>query len=97
MRLPVPLEPRRFCFNADGGQLFVSGDGIDAVVIVYPYATEVAETMLAGHAPDGMAVTLPDYLLVTNPQTNSITVLDFDNRGRSWSPPYRWARSRATS
>lgn len=81
VRLPLPLEPRHFCFNVDGGQLFVSGDGIDAVVIVYPYATEVAETMLAGHAPDAMAV-LPDYLLVTNPQSNSITVLEYDNRGK---------------
>ena len=81
VRLPLPLEPRRFCFNSDGGQLFVSGDGIDAVVIVYPYNTEVAETMLAGHAPDAMAV-MPDYLLVTNPQSNSITVLEYDNRGK---------------
>jgi 6-phosphogluconolactonase (cycloisomerase 2 family) len=81
VRLPLPLQPRHFCFNGDGGQLFVSGDGMDAVVIVYPYRTEVAETMLAGHAPDGMAVT--DYfLLVTNPHSNSITVLDFDNMGK---------------
>jgi DNA-binding beta-propeller fold protein YncE len=83
VRLPLPLEPRHFCFNADGGQLFVSGNGMDAVVIVYPYRTEVAETMLAGHAPDGMAVTdSPPFLLVTNPQSNSITVLDFDNMGK---------------
>jgi len=54
---------------------------MDAVVIVYPYRTEVAETMLAGHAPDGMAVT-DFYLLVTNPDSNSITVLDFDNLGK---------------
>jgi DNA-binding beta-propeller fold protein YncE len=39
--------------------------------------------MLAGRAPAGMAVTnsLP-YLLVTNPETNSLTVLSFDNPGR---------------
>jgi DNA-binding beta-propeller fold protein YncE len=83
VRLPLPFEPRRFCFNADGGQLFISGDGMDAVVIVYPYRTEVAETMLAGRAPDGMAVTAnPPYLLVTNPETDSVTVLDFDNLGK---------------
>jgi DNA-binding beta-propeller fold protein YncE len=83
VRLPLPLEPRHFRFNKDGGQLFVSGDGMDAVVIVYPYRTEVAETMLAGRAPDSMEVTeTPPFLLVTNPQTNSITVLDFDNMGK---------------
>jgi DNA-binding beta-propeller fold protein YncE len=84
VRLPLPLAPRHFQFNSDGGQLFVTGDGMDAVVIVYPYRTEVAETMLAGRAPDGMAVTDPpdSYLIVTNPQTNSVTVLDFDNLGK---------------
>src|SRR5262249_16093495 len=43
----------------------------------------VAETILAGRAPDGMAVTdTPGFLLVTNPETNSITVLDFENNGK---------------
>ncbi len=85
VRLPLPLEPREFCFKSDGGQLFVSGDGMDAVVIVYPYRTEVAETMLAGRAPGGMAVaTVPqsEYLMVANPETDTITVLDFDNPGK---------------
>ena len=83
VRLPLPVSPRQFCFNADGGQLFISGDGMDAVAIVYPYRTEVAETMLAGRAPDGMAATeSPPYLLVTNPETNSVTALAFDNMGR---------------
>lgn len=83
VRLPLPLEPRQFCFSADGGQLFINGEGMDAVVIVYPYRTEVAETMLAGRAPEGMAVTkTPPYLLVTNPQTDTVTVLDYDNMGR---------------
>ncbi len=79
VRLPLPFEPRRFCFNSDGGQLFLTGDGMDAVVIVYPYQTEVAETVLAGRAPDGMAVT-DTYLLVTNPATNNVTVLNIDDR-----------------
>ena len=83
VRLPLPLEPRRFCFNSDGGQLFISGDGMDAVVVVYPYQTEIAETILAGHAPDAMATTGPDagsYLLVTNPSSNRVTVLNIDDR-----------------
>jgi YVTN family beta-propeller protein len=83
VRLPLPLEPRHFCFTPpDGGQLFISGDGMDAVVIVYPYQTEVAETILAGHAPGVMAVTdtSPSYLLVANPESSRITVFDVDTR-----------------
>jgi DNA-binding beta-propeller fold protein YncE len=81
VRLPLPLEPSQFCFNSDGGQLFVSGPGLDAVVIVYPYQTEVAETILAGRAPGGMATcATPPNLFVTNPQTASLTVLDIDTR-----------------
>jgi DNA-binding beta-propeller fold protein YncE len=82
VRLPLPLEPRHFCFTPDGGQLFISGDGMDAVVIVYPYQTEVEETILAGHAPGAMAITdtSPSYLLVANPDTGGITVFDVDMR-----------------
>ena len=83
VRLPLPFEPRRFCFTSDGGQLFLTGEGMDAVAIVYPYQTEVAETILAGRAPDAMATTGPDagsYLLVTNPETNSVTVINIDDR-----------------
>ena len=81
VRLPLPLEPRHFCFNSDGGQLFISGDGMDAVVIVYPYQTEVEETILAGHAPGVMAITdtSPSYLLVANPES-SVMVFDVDTR-----------------
>jgi DNA-binding beta-propeller fold protein YncE len=82
VRLPLPLEPRHFCFTPDGGQLFISGDGMDAVVILYPYQTEVEETILAGHAPGVMAITdtSPSYLLVANPETSRITVFDVDTR-----------------
>jgi len=83
VRLPLPFAPRRFCFSSDGGQLFLTGDGMDAVVIVYPYQTEVAETILAGRAPAAMATTgsAPGpYLLVANPPTNTVTVLNIDDR-----------------
>jgi YVTN family beta-propeller protein len=56
---------------------------MDAVAIVYPYQTEVAETILAGHAPSAMATTGPEagsYLLVANPTSNSVTVLNIDDR-----------------
>jgi YVTN family beta-propeller protein len=82
VRLPLPLTPRHFCFNSDGGQLFVSGDGLDAVVIVFPYTTELDQTILAGHAPGAMAVSAkpPSYLMVANPDGNTVTVLDVDTR-----------------
>jgi YVTN family beta-propeller protein len=83
VRLPIPLEPRYFCFSADEGQIFVSGPGRDAVVIVYPYQTEIGETILAGRAPAAMAVVGANganYLLVTNPETNTVTALDVDTR-----------------
>jgi YVTN family beta-propeller protein len=77
VRLPMPIEPSRFCFSQDEGQLFMTGAGRDAVVIAYPYQTQIGGTFLAGRAPDGMAV-VGSNLLVTNPQTNSVTVLDID-------------------
>ena len=82
VKLPLSLEPKHFCFNNDGGQLFVTGDGMDAVVIVSPYQTEVNETILAGNAPGSMATTssAPNYLFVANPQSGDITVINIDNR-----------------
>ncbi len=56
---------------------------MDGVVVVYPFDTEVAETILAGRAPAAMAVTEPPgphYLLVANPETDGLTVLDVETR-----------------
>ncbi|HUE02840.1 MAG TPA: YncE family protein [Bryobacteraceae bacterium] len=81
VRLPLPVEPANCCFNSDGGQMFLTGPGMDAVVIVYPYQTEVGETILAGRMPEGMAVCgTPQYLFVANPETGSVTVLDIETR-----------------
>ncbi len=82
VQLPLSLAPRHFCFNNDGGQLFVTGDGLDAVVIVSPYQTEVNETILAGNAPAAMAATsaAPNYLFVTNPVSGDVTIINIDNR-----------------
>jgi len=77
--LPIPIRPHHFCFSADEGQLFVTGQGRDAVVIVYPYTTEIGETVLAGRSPAGMAV-VNNILLVTNPETNTVTALDIETR-----------------
>jgi DNA-binding beta-propeller fold protein YncE len=80
VRLPLPLAPRQFCMSGDGGQLFITGDGMDAVVVLYPSQTEIGQTILAGHAPGSMATTakdiVPSYLMVTNPDADGITVLD---------------------
>ncbi len=42
-RLPVPIVPSRFCFNGDGGQMFVSGEGADVVAIVAPIRAKWAK------------------------------------------------------
>lgn len=85
-RLPLPVSPSRFCFNADGGQMFVTGTGEDALAIVSPFQNEVAETILAGHTPYAMAVSEQRNLLfVTNPGSGDLTILDIDTRGLSAS------------
>ncbi|MBI2680012.1 MAG: hypothetical protein HYX25_03270 [Candidatus Solibacter usitatus] len=76
VHLPLPVEPENFCFKADGGQLFVTGKGMDGVVIVHPYETEIGETMLAGRAPGAMAVCAqPEYLFVASPEAPLFTLI----------------------
>jgi hypothetical protein len=85
-RLPLPLAPSHFCFNSDGGQMFVTGAGQDSVTIVSPYQNEVGETMLAGRTPDAMAISVPrNLLLVTNRETGDLTILDIETRHLSAS------------
>lgn len=81
--LPLAVRPDHFCVRADGGQLFITGEGMDSVVVVYPHKTPmVAETVLAGRAPGAMGVSTgkPDFLFVTNPETGNVTVLDIVSR-----------------
>jgi YVTN family beta-propeller protein len=73
--LPIALRPDILCFSPDGGQLFVTGVGVDGVVIVYPYHTEVGKTVLAGHAPGAMAAS-DSYLFVASPQSGDVSVLN---------------------
>jgi len=77
-RLPLVIEPEQFCFKADGGILYVTGAGRDAVVSVYPYRGVVAETFLAGRAPGAMAVSggAEPLLFVANPESGDVTVID---------------------
>ncbi len=81
--LPIAVRPDNLCFNrstepgnADGGQLFVTGEGMDGVVIVYPYHTpEVGQTVLAGHAPGAMAAS-ESFLFVASPQSGDVSILN---------------------
>jgi DNA-binding beta-propeller fold protein YncE len=73
--LPIAVRPDNVCFNGDGGQLFITGEGMDGVVIVYPYHTpEVAETVLAGHAPGTMAASAA-FLFIASPLSGTVTIL----------------------
>lgn len=77
--LPLAIEPRRVASKPDGGELYLTGDGLDAVVVLYPYLAEVGETVLAGRHPSAMAaVSTPGmaYLFVANPDAGNVTILD---------------------
>ena len=77
VELPLALRPDHWCFKSDGGQLFLTGEGRDAVVVAYPYQTEIAQTSLSGHSPGAMAVCeSPEFLFVANPAAGSVTVFD---------------------
>jgi YVTN family beta-propeller protein len=78
--LPIAVRPDQMCFSRDGGQLFVTGEGMDAVVVVYPFFTpEVGDTVLAGHAPGAMDVSR-DLLFVASPQSGDVSILNIPTR-----------------
>lgn len=81
VQLPLALRPDRWCFKRDGGQLFITGEGRDAVVVAYPYQTQIAQTSLSGHAPGAMADSgTPEYLFVANPSAGSVTIFDIGSQ-----------------
>ncbi|MCC6391090.1 MAG: hypothetical protein IT167_10840 [Bryobacterales bacterium] len=85
VRLPLAMRPDNFCYKADRGQLFITGEGSDAVAIVFPFSTQVDQTVLAGRAPAAMAASpatpdSPEFLFVTNPQSNQVTIINIDSR-----------------
>jgi YVTN family beta-propeller protein len=77
--LPLPVRPDHLCVSQDGGQVFVTGDGMDGVVIMYPYQTEIGETVLAGHAPGAMAVS-NTLLFLASAQSGDVNILDINSR-----------------
>lgn len=80
--LPLAMQPDNLCFSSDGGQVFVSGAGMDGVAIVFPYNTlEVEQTILAGRAPGGMASSEnPKYLFVASRNASDVCILDVTTR-----------------
>jgi YVTN family beta-propeller protein len=80
--LPLGMMPEHLCFNSDAGQLFVSGEGMDAVAIVFPYDTlEVEQTVLAGRDPGTMACSAtPAYLFVASRSASDVYIMNVDNR-----------------
>jgi len=75
--LPVAVEPENFCFKADGGELYVTGAGMDAVVVIQPFQTEVYETRPVGRSPGAMALSSsPAYLFVANAGAGDVAVMD---------------------
>jgi YVTN family beta-propeller protein len=79
VHLPLAVRPDHLCFNADGGQVFVTGEGLDAVVVVYPYYTpQIGQTVLAGHSPGAMAASASGYLFVANPTSAGVSILDIE-------------------
>jgi YVTN family beta-propeller protein len=80
VNLPLAVRPDHLCFNHDGGQVFVTGEGMDGVVVVYPYYTpQIGQTVLAGRRPGAMAASnSPGYLFVANPESADVSILDIE-------------------
>ena len=78
--LPISVRPDRFCFSRDGGQLFVTGEGMDAVVVVYPFFTpQIGDTVPAGHAQRAMDVS-EELLFVASPLSGDVSILSIATR-----------------
>jgi DNA-binding beta-propeller fold protein YncE len=80
--LPLAMQPDNLCFSSDGGQVFVSGAGMDGVAIVFPYnMLEVEQTILAGRAPGVMVSSeRPAYLFVASRNASDVCILDVRTR-----------------
>ena len=78
--LPVAVSPENFCFKAaNDGELYITGAGMDALVVIYPYQSQVYETRLVGRSPGAMAVSgSPEYLFVANTESDNVTVMNVE-------------------
>lgn len=82
VHLPLAMQPENLCFNFDGGQLFVTGGGMDGVAIAFPYyPLEIEQTVLAGRDPGAMACSSnPAYLFVASASGSDVCILNIENR-----------------
>ncbi|MEZ5351756.1 MAG: YncE family protein [Bryobacteraceae bacterium] len=80
VRLALGLRPRHYCVKPDGGEVHLTGEGSDALVTVFPYLTEVRGTVLAGRSPGFVAVSPANQILVANPETNNVTIVNGRNQ-----------------
>jgi DNA-binding beta-propeller fold protein YncE len=82
VELPLALKPDHFCFNADQGQLFVAGAGMDAVAVLFTYQPLIVEqTVLAGRSPTAMACSeTPPYLFLSNQGGTEINIMSVVTR-----------------
>jgi hypothetical protein len=82
VHLPLAMRPDHLCFNADGGQLFITGREMDGIAIAFPYLPlEIEQTVLAGRDPGAMACSEnPAYLLVASASGANVYVLNIDDR-----------------
>jgi YVTN family beta-propeller protein len=87
-RLPLAFTPARFCFNEDGGQMFVTGTTGDMIAIFRTYQSEVEQTIAAGRTPYGMAVGSSggnSLLFITNVESGDLTIFDIETRAHKSS------------
>jgi YVTN family beta-propeller protein len=80
VRLALGLRPRHYCVKPDGGEVHLTGEGSDALVTVFPYLTEVRGTVLAGRSPGFVAVSPANQILVANPESNDVTIVNGRNQ-----------------
>jgi DNA-binding beta-propeller fold protein YncE len=80
--LPLAMQPEHLCFSADGGQLFVSGQGMDGIAIAFTYLPlEIEQTVLGGRDPGVMACSdNPAYLFVASASGSDVCVLTIARR-----------------
>ena len=79
--LPLAMRPENLCFNSDGGQLFVSGPGMDGVAIAFTYwPLEVEQTVLGGRDPGVMGCAGNTYLLIASASGSDVCILTIARR-----------------
>lgn len=80
--LPLAMEPRNVCFTPDGGQLFISGPGMDAVAIAFLYnMLEVEQTVLVGRDPGVMVCSADStFLFVGSASGSDVSIMRVETR-----------------